>query len=301
MPAETRRLLHPRHDPHGPEGWHAPSGLAAEVLAFVRGRGPTHPRDLEAWFGRGRAVNGWGGVSKATTHALGLLHYHGLLRVARRVDGVRVYETAPPILADDTLPPAERLRLVALLIARVLAPAPQAMVSHLAHATRGLDGRCDAVRDLLASGELEGGEAEGGVRYVWPAGMAHVGADAAAWRVRFLAPFDPVVWDRRRFEHLWGWAYRFEAYTPAARRRFGHYAMPLLWGEDAVGWVSCAVRRGGRLDVTPGFIAGRPPPGRGFRAAFDAEVARMERFLGTAGTGSPSAIKLTSRPSDGAS
>ena len=36
--------------------------------------------------------------------------------------------------------------------------------------------------------------------------------------VRLLAPFDPVVWDRDRFERLWGWAYRFEAYTPAAKR-----------------------------------------------------------------------------------
>lgn len=304
VPAETRHLLHPRHDPHGPEGRHAPSGLAAEILAFVRERGPTHPRDLEERFGRESAVNGWGGASKATTHALGGLHYHGLLRVTRRVDGIRVYEAAPPTPAGDALPPAERLRRVALLIARILAPAPQttlqAMVSHLAHATRGLAGRRDAVRDLLASGELEGGEAEDGVRYAWPAGMARVGADAAARRVRFLAPFDPVVWDRRRFEHLWGWAYRFEAYTPAAKRRFGHYAMPLLWGEDVVGWVSCAVR-GGRLNVAPGFVAGRPPTGVGFRAAFDAEVARLERFLGTAGAGSASAMKLTGRPADGAS
>lgn len=35
--------------------------------------------------------------------------------------------------------------------------------------------------------------------------------------VRLFAPFDPVVWDRHRFELFWGWAYRFEAYTPAAR------------------------------------------------------------------------------------
>jgi uncharacterized protein len=42
--------------------------------------------------------------------------------------------------------------------------------------------------------------------------------------VRFLAPFDPLVWDRRRFEHLWGWAYRFEAYTPKAKRVRGYYA-----------------------------------------------------------------------------
>lgn len=48
-------------------------------------------------------------------------------------------------------------------------------------------------------------------------------------RVRLLAPFDPLVWDRRRFELLWGWPYRFEAYTPPAKRKLGYYALPLLW------------------------------------------------------------------------
>ena len=46
--------------------------------------------------------------------------------------------------------------------------------------------------------------------------------------VRLLAPFDPVVHDRARFELLWGWQYRFEAYTPIAKRKLGYYAMPLL-------------------------------------------------------------------------
>ena len=82
MPAGTRDLLHPRHDPAGEAGRHAPAGLPAEVLAFGRARGPTHPADLEARFGRERAVNGWGGVSKATTRALDQLRHFGLLRVA---------------------------------------------------------------------------------------------------------------------------------------------------------------------------------------------------------------------------
>jgi uncharacterized protein YcaQ len=46
MSAGTRDLLHPRHDPAGEAGRHAPAGLPAEVLAFVRTRGPTHPADL---------------------------------------------------------------------------------------------------------------------------------------------------------------------------------------------------------------------------------------------------------------
>jgi uncharacterized protein YcaQ len=95
--------------------------------------------------------------------------------------------------------------------------------------------------------------------------------------VRFLAPFDPIVWDRQRFEHIWGWAYRFEAYVPERNRRRGYYAMPLLWMDRAVGWVNCTPA-GGRLEVRTGFAAGKPKE-TDFRQAFDHEVARMEHFL----------------------
>ena len=64
-------------------------------------------------------------------------------------------------------------------------------------------------------------------------------------RVRLLAPFDPLVWDRRRFELLWGWAYRFEAYTPAPKRKLGYYALPLLFRDRWIGWANVTgVRQG---------------------------------------------------------
>ena len=97
--------------------------------------------------------------------------------------------------------------------------------------------------------------------------------------MRLLAPFDPIVWDRRRFELLWGWAYRFEAYTPAAKRVRGYYALPLLWRDRVVGWANAAVREG-RLTVAPGFVDGRAPRDRGFAAALDEEADRMAQFLG---------------------
>ena len=57
-----------------------------------------------------------------------------------------------------------------------------------------------------------------GVDWFWPADEDPTRGWRIPAKVRLLAPFDPVVWDRRRFELLWGWAYRFEAYTPAAKR-----------------------------------------------------------------------------------
>ena len=278
MSPGARNLLHPRHDPAGEAGRHAPAGLAAEVLAFVCARGPTHPADLAARFGRERAVNGWGGASKATTRALDQLRHFGLLRVAHRRDGIRVYEAAPP--PPPGTDPAERARCLVLLVARLLAPvSPTSLRGALALMARhnpGLGPLAPVTAALLRSGALERGEA-GGETYLWPAPEGGAQPGPASGRVRLLAPFDPLVWDRRRFEHLWGWPYRFEAYTPPARRRLGYYALPMLWGDAVVGWANVSVP-GGRMQASLGY-AGRSPGGAAFRRALDAELARLGRFL----------------------
>ena len=86
-----------------------------------------------------------------------------------------------------------------------------------------------------------------------------------------------LVWCRRRFEHLWGWAYRFEAYTPAPKRKLGYYAMPLLWRDRIVGWVNATVT-GGKLEAEAGFARSRPRD-REFLRAYEEEVASLAQFL----------------------
>ena len=277
MPGDTRTLLHPRLDP-GSEAGHAPAGLAAEVLAFVRDHGPTHPRDLEQRFGRERAVNAWGGFSKATTRALDSLRHYGLLRVAQRRDGIRIYEATPPPM--PAAPTAERARRLVLLVARILAPvsAPslRGALALMARHNPGLGPLAPVISAALRTGELERGDVEG-ESYLWPAPEGDWRDSPAPRVVRFLAPFDPLVWDRRRFEHLWEWVYRFEAYTPPPQRRFGYYAMPMLWGDAVIGWANVAVVAG-RMQATMGY-ARCCPQTPAFRRALDAELARMERFL----------------------
>ncbi len=275
MPRDTARLLHPR-DPATSGRLEVPRDLAAEVLAFVRDRGPTHPADLMERFGRERAVNGWGGFSKATTRVLHSLHYHGQLRVAGRRDGIRLYEAAEP--HAEPLAPEERRRQVALLVIGILAPLAEAGLAAtfdlLGRGAPGLGGWRQTVAALLASGEIESGEVDG-ERYYWPAGHGTRRGSPSA--VRLLAPFDPIVWERRRFEHLWGWEYRFEAYTRPEQRRFGYYAMPLLWSSDVIGWANVSIKQG-RLDVDLGFVGARPKD-PAFRRGLDAELAAMESFL----------------------
>jgi len=117
-----------------------------------------------------------------------------------------------------------------------------------------------------------------GVDWYWPA-QENAVRRVAPDRVRLLTPFDPLVRDRHRFELLWGWVYRFEAYTPAAKRVRGYYALPLLWRDAVVGWANLSVV-GDRLKSSFGYASGRAPKDPTFRRELDAELDRIEAFLG---------------------
>lgn len=265
------RLLHPR-------GGGKPGAFEKKVLAEVAAQGEAHPAALEASLGARRVTNAWGGLSKATTQALDWLHYRGLLRVARRECGVRVF--APALPAPDPLPARRRMRERVLALVNILAPVPlrqlRAMAARpLRRYFPGLGTAPAFLASMIKEGELSVVKA-GGEDYALPPGCGL--AAEAPRRVSFLAPFDPLVWDRARFEKFWGWAYRFEAYTPAAKRLRGYYAMPLLWEDDVVGWANASVS-GGLLRVETGF-AGTRPAGAAFRRELEAEKARFAAFLG---------------------
>jgi uncharacterized protein YcaQ len=269
VPEATWRLLHPRAN-------RRLSKAETRVWELVCAQTKMHPRELEPHLGKRRQVNAWGGYSKETTRTLEALHYRGLLRVAGREKGIRLYQAARE--QEEYLAPAERLRQLVLLIAGILAPVPErslrTALRHLAHSAPTLKGRSPLLRGLIDGGDLQAADVEG-VRYLWPQGGLKQTTPAAA--VRFLAPFDPLVWDRYRFEHLWGWAYRFEAYTPPAKRKMGYYAMPLLWDDDVIGWVNVA-KSGTRVKIDAGFTRGKPNS-RAFRNGFAEEVDRMNEFL----------------------
>jgi uncharacterized protein YcaQ len=281
MPTVVSTLVHPRCDDEGKPTPYRPTAIERKVLALVEEQGSLHPNEARALLGTRRTTNAWGGTSAATTRALEHLHRQGRLRVSHRRNGTKVYEPRDLVCEGSQRGPDERLRECVLLLARLLAPIPERslreVVLQLRRNCRGVPRRPRIIEALRAGGELASATVDG-VAYVWPSDLDPSGADAdlEPARVRFLAPFDPVVWDRRRFEHLWGWPYRFEAYTPAAKRRLGYYALPLLWREQVVGWVTTVAGR--PLEVVPGFVD-RRPPGRAFTSAFDAEVERLREMV----------------------
>lgn len=285
VPREMLALLHPR-TPRRP--WDAATtDRARELLAFVQERGVVHPREVgEAFVHHGRVAGYWGGELNASTRLLDDMHHHGWLRVRRRESGTRVYEAMRHTEQDDS--PAARLAraqalvdVIVALYAPIPAPSLGYLITLLRYGANHLSVEARAV--VKTARERYGHAVIDGTTWFWPAdenpaSRRHQPGEG----VRLLAPFDPVVWDRRRFEMLWGWAYRFEAYVPAPKRIMGHYALPVLWGERMVGWANLRLERG-QLRHELGF-AGAPVRDADFRRALDEELERFARFLAPAGS-----------------
>ena len=277
-------LMHPRGDlSHYPA---ARRRRAQALLEFVRERGTCHPREVDAHFAHGRVTNYWGGTSSATTHLLEDMHYRGLLRVARRESGIRIYavhahEPGPV----DAAARAGRVDALVDVLVKKYAPLPAVsltfVLSRLRYAVP--QWRAEVTRGIARAKARLAQARVGGVDWYWPAGET-LTREPAPQSVRLLAPFDPVVWDRRRFELFWGWRYRFEAYTPVVKRQRGYYALPLLWRDQVIGWGNLAVRDGS-LHADVGYAGGGAPRGRAFHRALDAELERMRSFLLSAAGG----------------
>jgi uncharacterized protein YcaQ len=274
----TRRLqalMHPRASLTPT----ASNKRAKAILDFVRERGIAHPREVDAEFAHGRTTNYWGGSSSVTTRLLESMHYKGLLRVAKRDNGIRVYAIQQHG-AGPTGAAARRSHLDALVdtVVGLYAPVPAACLSFIIrrlryatpHWTSDVRPAFERAKKRLAHATIDGHT------WYWPEGSGP--AEQHEDRVQILAPFDPVVWDRRRFEMLWDWAYRFEAYTPAPQRKRGYYALPLLWRDRVIGWANITAN-GTEIVSDLGYVTGRAPRDRGFRQSLEQELDAMRTFL----------------------
>jgi len=282
LPRTHSELMHPRT---ARRSWTPRQRRQADaVLEFVRERGAVHPREVDARFAHGKVTNWFGGSSNASTQLLDDMHYRGLLRVVRRDGGTRVYAERPDSGAtprDDAVID-ERLDALVDIVVNKYAPLPAGSLGYL------LSRLCYGVPQwraqrgtTLARAKHRLGHARvGSEDWYWP---ATENPASRRWRpddaVRLLTPFDPIVHDRRRFEVFWGWPYRFEAYTPAPKRKLGYYALPLLWHDRVIGWANLSVHND-TLSSSFGYSAGAAPRDTAFRAGLAAELERMRQFLG---------------------
>lgn len=106
-------------------------------------------------------------------------------------------------------------------------------------------------------------------------GLAQATPEAAP--VHLLSPFDPLVIQRNRFEQLFGHAHRFEAYVPAAKRRYGYFGLPVLVGDRVAAIIDAKAERATRTLLIQqwSWIDG---PRAGDQARIEAALGRFEAF-----------------------
>jgi uncharacterized protein len=223
------------------------------LLEHIRSAGPVRSAD----FARSREGGSWWSW-KPEKRMLESLFTAGELMIARREGFQRVYdlrERVYPGWDDARLPEAhEAQEALALGAVRAMGLARQGWLADYFRMPRA-EVRAAAAR-LADRGDLLAVSVEGWKEpaYLDPAHrVAAEAAEAGALRAThttLLSPFDPVVWDRRRALELFGFDYRLEVYTPAARRVHGYYVLPVLHRGRLVGRVDAkAHRREGVLEV----------------------------------------------------
>ena len=275
--------------------WHAGRADAAvmrQMLDRVRVDGPLTPRSL----GRPSGVQGVHGVKDGwwnagpVKHALDRLFMQGDLMVRERRGMEKVYD-----LAERVLPSGLDLRVPTLdecarhlldTTVRAHGVVTWAQLLHLKTGQGIRDAMRRAVDERLADRSLVRLELEDAAlpeAYADPEALAAIDSTAptACRVVRLLSPFDNVVIHRERLLGLFGLDYRLECYTPAAKRVYGYFCLPVLFGDRFVGRVDAkAHRRERRFEVLSVHVEVAPPDLDEFRPAFAEALRALAGFCG---------------------
>jgi uncharacterized protein YcaQ len=127
------------------------------------------------------------------------------------------------------------------------------------------------VAQLAADGELREVAVDGwpAKAYLHPEAELPDGVDTHA----LLSPFDSLLWERERTERLFGFRYRIEIYTPAPKREYGYYVLPVMLGESLVGRLDLKADRRRSVLTVPGAFAEEVASPAGMSAAILGELA----------------------------
>ena len=98
-------------------------------------------------------------------------------------------------------------------------------------------------------------------------------------RLEFLAPLDPMLWDRRLISAVWDYEYSWEIYMPAAKRKYGYYVLPMLYGTELIGRIEAAAdRKRSQLTIKNIWYEPSVRKTKKLDHAVDASVQRLARF-----------------------
>lgn len=251
VPIEHWPLFASRRQKHstGEGGWSPDwyrknADVVTQVLNEIRERGPLGAADFAA--PPDHRGGGWWEWKPAKS-ALDALWSGGELMIERRVNFHRRYDLRerllPPALAEQTLSEDEQRRSLAALALQAMGLATARQLAD--YFRQGQVGIKAFLESFVAEGSAERVQVAD-----WPT-PAYLHRDqwsAAAnlppvERTTLLSPFDSLIWDRERTRALWGFDYTIECYTPAPKRRYGYFTLPILRRGDLIGRLDAKAER----------------------------------------------------------
>ena len=252
-------------------------GYIEEVLAEVRAAGPLSARELSR---PGARKGPWWGWTDGKT-ALEYLFWTGEITTHSRRSFERVYDLSERVIPSavmnaPTPPESEAIRALVAMSVRALGVATETDLRD--YFRLPVTETRQAIAELVEAGGLIPAEVQRWRQKAYLDPTAHSPGQVSG--TALLTPFDPLVWARSRAERLFGFEYRIEIYTPAAKRQYGYYVLPFLHRGRLVGRVDLkADRAEGRLHVPAAHLESRCDPGS-TAEALAGELVMLAEWLG---------------------
>jgi uncharacterized protein YcaQ len=246
------------------------------ILREVEQRGPLGSGDIAEHRSTG---GGWWGWSEVKI-ALEYLFWSGIVTTAKRHNFERLYDLPERVFSPDVLaaPTPDELSAKRELLRNAARAMGIATRLDLRDYFRLEIDANDRIDELIEAGELLPVAVEGWKQQAYLARDTVVPRriDARA----LLSPFDSLVWERSRDRRVFGFDYRIEIYTPAAKRVHGYYVLPFLYGDRLAARVDAKSRRdSGELDVIAIHYEDERPPIE-LRDALRGSLRELAAWLG---------------------
>ena len=224
--------------------------LKTEVLARIRAEGPLQSRDFEDTSGRKRG--GWW-EWKPAKRVLEHLFFSGELMVTRRESFQKIFDLTENVVPSSTNTSEPTLeewtRFIVLGMVQALGIATEydvgyakPIISRLSKISLKNPLRT-TLSALVAEGQLVEVNVQGRTCYTTEQLLSLLPVRSGHQTVRLLSPFDNLVINRRRTRELFGFDYLLECYVPAAKRKYGYFSLPLLYGDSLVGRLDAKAHR----------------------------------------------------------
>jgi uncharacterized protein len=223
------------------------AAVAENVMNYVRTNGETRSSDFERTDGQKGSWWNW----KDEKVALEYLFYAGDLMIRKRHNFQRIYDLRERVLADleesAEIPKVDAhdqfvlntIQALGVTKAEWIADYFRLYKADVNAALKRLE-----KQERVMTVEVEGWRSPG---YVHPNNRKQVEAATKGKiprsKTTFLSPFDPLVWDRARALDLFNFDYKIEVYTPAPKRKYGYFTLPILYNNALIGRIDPKAHR----------------------------------------------------------